>query len=129
MVFICMKIFMKIFLQNLCCVQEQLFLHTEEYPPQWNPPWRGKGAYSTKRFQPVHQQEELVGVMLLRSNRTNGSSSILSQGQDSKLRFVVSVVFPRVDCVVSVWRQRYIGLQCRAEQRWCLILINEGLMI
>ena len=50
----------------------------------------------------MHQQEELVGVMLLRSNRTNGSSSILSQGQDSKLRFVVSVVFPRVDCVVSV---------------------------
>ena len=26
------------------------------------------------RFQPLHQQEELIGVMLLRSSRANGSS-------------------------------------------------------
>ena len=109
--------------KKLCWIQEQLFLHKEEYPPQW------KGDYLTKRFQPVHQQEEFVGAMLLRSNRINGSSSILFQGQDSKLRFVVSVVFPCVDCVVSVWCRRYIGLQCTAEQGWCLILINEGLII
>ena len=32
------------------------------------------GALLTKRFQPVHQQEELVGAMLLGSIRTNGSS-------------------------------------------------------
>ena len=41
--------------------------------PWWNPPWRGEGAYLTKRFHPVHQQGELVGVMLLRSSRTNRS--------------------------------------------------------
>ena len=34
----------------------------------------GEGVYLTKRFQPVHQQEELVRAMLLRSIRTNGSS-------------------------------------------------------
>ena len=30
--------------------------------------------YLTKRLKPVHQQEELVGAMLLRSSRRNGSS-------------------------------------------------------
>ena len=34
-------------------------------PPRWKPPWRGEGAYLTKRFQPAYRQEELVGVMLL----------------------------------------------------------------
>ena len=48
-------------------------------PPRWNPPRRGDGAYLTKRFQSVHQQKELVGAMLLRLSRTNGSSSILCQ--------------------------------------------------
>ena len=32
---------------------------------------RGEGARLTKRFQPAHQQEELVGVMQLRLSRTN----------------------------------------------------------
>ena len=27
-------------------------LHYEEIPPRWNPPWRGEGAYQTKRFSP-----------------------------------------------------------------------------
>ena len=40
----------------------------------WNPPWHGEGDYLTKRFQPVHQQEELVGAMLVRLIRTNKSS-------------------------------------------------------
>ena len=44
------------------------------YPPRWNPPWRGEGAYLTKSFQSEHQQEELVGAMLLCSIRTNRSS-------------------------------------------------------
>ena len=30
-----------------------------------------RGAYLTKRSQPVHQQEELVGAMLLRTILTN----------------------------------------------------------
>ena len=38
----------------------------------------------SKRFQPVHQQEELAGVMLLRSSRTNGSSLCSCQGLNSK---------------------------------------------
>ena len=38
------------------------------------------GVYLTKRFHPVHQQEELVGTMLLRSSRTNGSSLCKCQG-------------------------------------------------
>ena len=50
-------------------------------------------AYSTKRFQPVEQQEELVGAMLLRLSRTNGFSYILCQGLDSILRFVVNLAF------------------------------------
>ena len=41
---------------------------------RWNPPWRGEGAYLTKRFQPVHQQEELLGAMLIHLNRTNRCS-------------------------------------------------------
>ena len=51
------------------------------------------GAYLTKRFQSVHQQEEVVGAMLLRSSRTNGSSYILCQGLDSLLRFIVTLAF------------------------------------
>ena len=43
-------------------------------PPSMNPPWRGEEAYLTNRFQPVHQQEELVGAILLCSIRTNRSS-------------------------------------------------------
>ena len=31
--------------------------------PRWNPPWRGERAYLSKRFQTVHQQEQLVGKM------------------------------------------------------------------
>ena len=41
-------------------------------PPRWNPNWHGEGAYLTKSFQPLYQQEEFVGAML--SSRTNGSS-------------------------------------------------------
>ena len=33
-----------------------------------------EGAYLTKRLHPVHQQEQLVEAMLLRSSRTNRSS-------------------------------------------------------
>ena len=47
------------------------FTTYEVIPPRWNPSWHGEGAYLTKTFQPVHQQEELVGAMLLRSMRTN----------------------------------------------------------
>ena len=25
---------------------------TQAFPPRWNPPWRGEGAYLTKRFSP-----------------------------------------------------------------------------
>ena len=51
--------------------------------------------YLTNRFQPVHQQEELVGAMLLRSSRTKRSSCILYQGLDSMLRFLVTLAFHR----------------------------------
>ena len=40
---------------------------------RWNPPWRGEGAYLTKRFHPVCQQEKLVGEMQLPSIRTSRS--------------------------------------------------------
>ena len=33
-----------------------------------------RGTYLTKKLQPVRQQEELVGAMLLSSSKTNGSS-------------------------------------------------------
>ena len=48
----------------------------------------------TRRFQPVHQQKDLVGAMLLRSIRTN-SSQVFSQGLDSILNFVVTLALPR----------------------------------
>ena len=52
----------------------------QKQPPSSPPPTlnethldavRGEGARLTKRFQPAHQQEELVGVMQLRLSRTN----------------------------------------------------------
>ena len=43
-------------------------------PLRGNPTLCDEGVYLTKRFHPVHQQEELVGAMLLRSSRTNGFS-------------------------------------------------------
>ena len=43
-------------------------------PPRLSSPWHGEGAYLTYRFQAVHQQEELVRAMLLRSSKTNRSS-------------------------------------------------------
>ena len=42
--------------------------------PLWNPPWHVEGAYLTKKFKPLYQQEVIVGMMLLRSSRTNRSS-------------------------------------------------------
>ena len=48
-------------------------LSTRPAPCRWNPP-PGGGRGVSKRFQPVHQQEELVGAMQLRLNRTNRSS-------------------------------------------------------
>ena len=59
-----------------------------------NPPWRSEGAYLTKRFIKVHQQEQLVRAMLLRSIRTNRSYSVLSQELDSILKFLVTLAFP-----------------------------------
>ena len=41
----------------------------------------------------MNQLEELVGAMLLRLSRTNGSSSVLCQGPDSILKFVVALTF------------------------------------
>ena len=41
----------------------------------------------------MHQQEELVGVILLRSIRANGSSSVLCQGLDSILKFLSTLAF------------------------------------
>ena len=49
-----------------------------------------RGAYITTRFQPVHQQKELVGAMLLRSS-INKSFYIIFEGLDSILRFAVTV--------------------------------------
>ena len=52
-------------------------LSTWPAPHRWNPPWYGEGEEGggvSKRFQPLHQQEELVGAMQLRLNRTNRSS-------------------------------------------------------
>ena len=75
-------------------------------PPRRNPPWRGEGATLTKRFQPVHQQEEFVGAMLLRLIRINWSSfkytkstsprtlKVHYQGLGSILKFVVTLAFP-----------------------------------
>ena len=57
---------------NVCNKRPLLYTF---YPPSWwNPPSRGEGACLTKRFQLGHQQEELLGVILLLSSRTNGSS-------------------------------------------------------
>ena len=50
-------------------------------------------AYLTKRIQAVHQQQQLVGAMLLRSSRINGSSSMLCQGLDLILKLVVTLAF------------------------------------
>ena len=44
-------------------------------------------------FQPMPQQKEFVGAILLRSSRTSGSSFTLCQRLDSKLRFAVAVTF------------------------------------
>ena len=55
-------------------IEEKLLQGIQSALPRWNPPWRGEGAYLTKRFQPVYQQKGLVEAMLLRSNRRNGSS-------------------------------------------------------
>ena len=41
----------------------------------------------------MHQQEELVGAMLLQSSRTNGFSQVLCQGLDLLLKSVVTLVF------------------------------------
>ena len=41
--------------------------------PSMKPPLRGEGAY-LRGFKQVHEQEKLVGAMLLRSIRINGSS-------------------------------------------------------
>ena len=41
----------------------------------------------------MHQQEELVGAMLLCSSRTNRSSYVFCQGLDSILKFVVPLAF------------------------------------
>ena len=41
----------------------------------------------------MHQQEELVGAMLLRSIRTNGSSLVLRQRLDLILKFVGTLAF------------------------------------
>ena len=39
-----------------------------------------RAAFLINRFQPVHQQE-LVGAMLLRSSRKNGSSFLIQRGR------------------------------------------------
>ena len=51
--------FQRLFLQSKC--------------PSMKPSSRGEGAYLAKRFQPVCQQEELVGATLLRLGRTDES--------------------------------------------------------
>ena len=56
------------------CLSSALFVFRKVVPHEWNPPWRVEGAYLTKSFKPVHQQDELVGAMLLRSIRVTGSS-------------------------------------------------------
>ena len=50
-------------------------------------------AYLTKRIQAFHQERQLVGAMLLHSSRTNGSFSMLCQGLDLILKFVVTLAF------------------------------------
>ena len=40
-------------------------MNYQESPPRWNPPWRGEGAYLTKRFRAVRQQGELVAATQL----------------------------------------------------------------
>ena len=54
-------------------ITRQALQNMQALPPRWNPPWRGEGAYLTKRLQPVYQQEQLFGAMLLRFSRTNKS--------------------------------------------------------
>ena len=44
----------------------------------------------TKRFQPVHQQKELIRAMLLCLSRTNKSFYVLCQGLDSILKLIVT---------------------------------------
>ena len=56
-------------------------------------PWSGESSNLTKSFQPVHQQEELVGAMLLRSVRINRFCYVLCQGLDSILKFLATLVF------------------------------------
>ena len=44
-------------------------------PPRRNPPWRGEGAYLTKKFRPVRQQGEFVGATQVHSTRCQGLDS------------------------------------------------------
>ena len=68
------------------------FTTYEVIPPRWKPPWHGEGAYLTRTFQPVHQQEELVGVIA--ATFDENKQILLRQGLDSVLKFAVTLAFP-----------------------------------
>ena len=50
----------------------------------------------------MYQKEELVGAMLLRSIKTNGSSLVLCQRPDSILKFAVTLAFPSLQPLSGV---------------------------
>ena len=54
-----------------CWMTVCLGLHPKLLLPPFNETWYSEGAYLDKRFQPVHQQKELVRAMLLQLSRTN----------------------------------------------------------
>ena len=63
------------------------YLHTvnKMKPTRWSSLYKThleavRAAFLINRFQPVHQQE-LVGAMLLRSSRKNGSSFLIQRGR------------------------------------------------
>ena len=65
-------------------VKEKPDLYTPTLTPQWNSPWRGEGAYLTKKFRPLRQLGKFVGARQLRSNRANRSFLCQCKGFDSK---------------------------------------------
>ena len=61
----------------------------------------------------MHKREEFVGAMLLRSGKQTDLLKYFCKGQDSVLKFE---------------HLAYIGLQCCAERRQYLTIVNEGFM-
>ena len=70
--FVLFRLEMKLFGEHSAkFLEDEWQTDTRVILPRRNPPWHDEGTYLTKRFNPVDQQEELVGAMLLHSSRTS----------------------------------------------------------